>query len=197
MWETGQAWEPPVSNAALAAQAWGKRVGTFATSSAGRLFDAAAALVLGLQTVSFEGQGPMMLESIAMPGCHAVDLPITRDTGGVLRADWAPLLPVLTDENLSAAIRSGIFHESLAQMVALQARVLRRSVAFDAVGLTGGVFQNRFLSERIATLLDAKGIRVHHHRTVPANDGGLAFGQVIEYVHAHWTAQGRLEARII
>jgi len=86
--------------------------------------------------------------------------------------------------------------KSHGEKVALQARVLRRSVAFDAVGLTGGVFQNRFLSERIATLLAAKGIRVHHHRTVPANDGGLAFGQIVEYVHAHWAAQGRSGARV-
>jgi len=103
---------------------------------------------------------------------------------------------VLTDENLSAATRSGIFHESLAQMAALQACVLRRSVAFDAVGLTGGVFQNRFLSERIATLLAAKCIRVLHHRTVPANDGGLAFGQLVEYAHANCKASGHSEARI-
>ncbi|MEQ9038873.1 MAG: carbamoyltransferase HypF [Silicimonas sp.] len=195
MWEAGRPWEPPIPEAAFAAQAWGKRVGTLATSSAGRLFDAAAALILGLQTVSFEGQGPMMLESVAMSGCHAVELPIARDASGVLRADWAPLLPVLADESLSRAARSGIFHESLAQMAAAQVAALRRSAAFDAVGLTGGVFQNRFLSERIAALLTAKGIPVLVHRTVPANDGGLAFGQLVEYAHANRTAPGRSGGR--
>lgn len=195
MWEAGRPWEPPIPGAALAAQAWGKRVGTLATSSAGRLFDAAAALVLGLQTVSFEGQGPMMLESMALPGCRALDLPLAADAGGILRADWAPLLAVLADESLTGAARAGIFHESLAQMAAAQAAALSRSVAFDAVGLTGGVFQNRFLSERIAALLAAKGIRVLLHRTVPANDGGLAFGQIVEYAHADRTAPGCSEAR--
>jgi len=189
MWEAGQAWDPPIQDTALAAQAWSKRVGTFATSSAGRLFDAAAALVLGLRSVSFEGQGPMMLESIAPSGCHGVDLSLAADATGILRADWAPLLSMLADENLSVEIRSGIFHESLAQLVVAQVSALKESVVFDAVGLTGGVFQNRFLSERIATLLAAQGNRVLHHRIVPANDGGLAFGQIAEYVHGHWAAQ--------
>ena len=196
MWETGQSWEPPVRDAALAAQAWDKRVGTFATSSAGRLFDAAAAVVLDQQKVSFEGQGPMMLESIAIPDCPAIDLPLNPHTGGIGRADWAPLLPILVDQTLSQATRSGMFHESLAQLVVSQASALRRSAAFDAVGLTGGVFQNRFLSERIATLLAAKHIRVLQHRNVPANDGGLAFGQIVEYIHTEKADHGLARARM-
>jgi len=194
MWETGQSWVPQHRGAALAAQAWGKRVGTFATSSAGRLFDAAAALILGLKSVSFEGQGPLMLESIARPDCDPVEMPLERDAKGVLRADWAPLLAMLTDETLPAATRSGIFHESLAQMAVSQACALQRTVRFDAVGLTGGVFQNKMLSERVATLLAERGIPVLQHRNIPANDGGLAAGQIIEYIHAQRAAEAEQEA---
>jgi len=196
MWEAGLPWAPQHRGAALAAQAWGKRVGTFATSSVGRLFDAAAALILGVQEVSFEGQGPLMLESIASPDCDPVEMPLEMDPGGVLRADWAPLLAMLTDETLPAATRSGVFHESLAQMAVSQAHALRRKVGFDAVGLTGGVFQNKFLSERIAALLAERDIPVHQHRSIPANDGGLAFGQIIEFIHAHRAVERRQGAQI-
>jgi hydrogenase maturation protein HypF len=164
-------------------QAWKKRTGTFTTSSAGRLLDAAAALVLGLQTATFEGQGPMMLESIAAPGSPALELPLTSDPKGVLRVDWAPLLSMLADETLSASTRSGILHESLARSLAHQAMTLRRSHEFGAVGLTGGVFQNKRLCERTAALLEAEGIAVLQPALVPSNDGGLAFGQIIEFIH--------------
>jgi hydrogenase maturation protein HypF len=49
------------------------------------------------------------------------------------------------------------------------------------VGLSGGVFQNRLLSERLVRELEARGFRVVLGERVPANDGGLSFGQVIEY----------------
>ncbi len=139
-------------------------------------------------------RGPLLLESIAKPGCDPVELPLVEDADGVLRADWAPLLAVLTDDRLSAATRSGIFHESLARMAVSQACALRRKVAYDAVGLTGGVFQNKLLSERIASLLAARGIQVLRNREVPANDGGLAVGQIIEYIHAQDATEGHQRA---
>lgn len=196
MWEDGRPWQPPPDAAGLAVEAWGKRIGTFACSSAGRLFDAAAALILGMQETSFEGQGPMLLESIAQPGCDPVEMPLAADADGVLRADWAPLLPVLSDPSLSAATRSGIFHESLARMAVSQACALQHSVRFDAVGLTGGVFQNKTLSERIADLLAAQGISVLQHRAVPANDGVLAVGQIIEHIHAQGAEASQLRGTI-
>jgi hydrogenase maturation protein HypF len=45
--------------------------------------------------------------------------------------------------------------------------------------LSGGVFQNRYLTERAAALLESKGFVVHTHRQVPPNDGGIALGQVV------------------
>ncbi|RLA28776.1 MAG: carbamoyltransferase HypF, partial [Gammaproteobacteria bacterium] len=64
-WEVGENWMPPVDGAALAATAWRKSINTFKSSAAGRLFDAAAVFVMERQIASFEGQGPMELESIA------------------------------------------------------------------------------------------------------------------------------------
>lgn len=180
MWESGRSWLPAVDGAPLAAQAWQKRIGTRRTSSVGRLFDAAASLVLGLDTASFEGQGPMVLESIAAPGAPAVALPLARDARGLWRTDWAPLVPLLADGRLAAELRAGIFHESLAGALVEQVLAVTATEEVAAVGLTGGVFQNRLLAERVMALLGARGIAVHLPQTVPANDGGLAFGQLIE-----------------
>ena len=166
----------------VAQQAWERRANTFETSAVGRLFDAAAALVLGRNMASFEGQGPMELEQIAADGCEAVSLPLSMDDQGVLRSDWEPLLDRLIDQDVSAETRAGIFHESMAQALLDQALKIRDSVEFDAVGLSGGVFQNRRLTERVVELLRAQGIEVRLHKEIPANDGGLSFGQVIEAV---------------
>jgi hydrogenase maturation protein HypF len=183
MWETGNDWLPPVENAILARQAWSKQVGVSRTSSVGRLFDAAASLVLGVHRASFEGQGPMMLESVAAEGTDAVALPQIYDEDGLLRADWAPLLPMLADANRPVSERAGIFHESLARTVIEQVGALANKEHFEAVGLTGGVFQNRFLAERVMDLLNARRIPAFLPEIVPANDGGLAFGQLIEVAH--------------
>ncbi len=183
MWETGRDWLPQVEHAALARQAWVKRIGAWRTSSVGRLFDAAAALVLGVDVASFEGQGPMMLESIAATGTAAIPLPLRRDEAGLLRMDWQPLLPMLVDKDLGIGARAGIFHESLARSLAEQVSTVASTEKFAAVGLTGGVFQNRFLAERVMELLAAREIPVYLPEIVPANDGGLAFGQLIEALH--------------
>ena len=161
-------------------QAWKREINTFETSAVGRLFDAAAALVLGRHQASFEGQGPMELEHIAASGCEPVRLPLARDEQGLLRSDWAPLLRVLADQDLPRQQRAGIFHESLAQALVDQALEIRKSCQYEAVGLSGGVFQNRCLTERVVEKLAQEGIEVRLHRDIPANDGGLCFGQVIE-----------------
>jgi hydrogenase maturation protein HypF len=164
----------------LAHQGWKHEINTFETSAAGRLFDAAAALVLGRQMASFEGQGPMELEHIAIDGCEAVPLPLARDDSGVLRSDWAQLLGVLADRDLSTAQRAGIFHETMAQALIDQALEVRMTREFNAIGLSGGVFQNRRLTESVLERAKEQGIEVRLHRVIPANDGGLCFGQVIE-----------------
>lgn len=183
LWEAGRDWLPGVEGAALARQAWARRIGTARTSSIGRLFDAAAAIVLGLDVASFEGQGPMMLEAIAADGCDPITLRLRRDKARVLRVDWEPMLAMLTNGTLSAAQRSGIFHETLAQVLVDQASALAAEEEFDAVGLTGGVFQNRRLAERVMALLAGNGMETYLPQAAPANDGGLAFGQLVEALH--------------
>ena len=186
MWAEGRDWEPAVEGVDLARIAWEKNINVFETSAVGRLFDAAAALVLGRDISSFEGQGPMELEQItrAAGELDPVPLPLTSDGEGILRTDWAPLLPLLCDSAVAPADRAGIFHQSMAKALVDQALTVRKQSGFDAVGLSGGVFQNRRLTELVAARLGALNIEVRLHEAIPANDGGLCFGQVIEAAKA-------------
>jgi len=185
MWESGQDWSPPDDRAAIARQGWKRRLGVFTTSAAGRLFDAAAALVLGCHHASFEGQGPMLLEQCAAGDAEPLRLPLAADEAGVLRCDWEPLLAMLADGSRPRARRAHQFHVSMAQALVDQALHIHRQGAgagapFQAVGLSGGVFQNRLLTELVADRLERNGIEYRLHRQVPANDGGLCFGQIVE-----------------
>jgi len=189
LWEEGVEWCPQAPGAAIARQAWDKDIGVFTTSAAGRLFDAAAALVLDRQCASFEGQGPMELEQISDAGAGPVKLPLLPDKHGLLRSDWAPLLPMLTDVTRSRAERAHVFHSSMAQALADQAVLIHRLQPFQAIGLSGGVFQNRHLTELVLDRLRLAGFDCRLHRDIPANDGGLCFGQVMEALAA---SEGRL-----
>ncbi len=182
LWETGQ--PAPFAPEPLH-QAWSHRLNSPASSAVGRLFDAAAALCGVCTHASFEGEGPMRLETIAAAHSngHAVPLPLGRDALGVWRSDWAPLLPMLTDPTRSVADRAASFHLSLAQVLVDQARQLQARTGFQTVGLSGGVFQNRLLAEAAIQKLEAAGFAVRLPQQVPVNDAGLSFGQIIEFLH--------------
>ncbi len=179
LWECGL--EAPVFHPEqdLLHHAWQQRLNTPQSSAAGRLFDAAAALSGICTNASFEGQGPMQLEAIARNDAAPIALPL-YDDNGVLRIDWAPLLPLLTDSAVDVAQRAGCFHASLATAIATQVRALRQTHDFTTVALGGGVFQNRLLTELAAAALEAAGFTVRLATRLPCNDGGLCYGQIIE-----------------
>ncbi len=180
-WETGQDCPVGPADTGLVQQAWVRRLNTPESSAVGRLFDAAAALVLGLNQVSYEGQGPMQLEALAGDVGEPIPLPINAAGGdGVARVDWSPLVAWLLDERLSAAQRAADFHASLAHNILEQARLIRARHNITRVGLTGGVFQNRRLVGQALELLSQDGFTVLLAEQLPCNDGGLCFGQVIE-----------------
>jgi hydrogenase maturation protein HypF len=151
------------------------------TSAVGRLFDAAAALLGVCRQASYEGEAPMRLEALS-EGISAlpVALPLTRDPDGAWRSDWAPLLPLLLDSRLALALRAARFHSSLAQMLCEQARAVRRDCGVKRVGLVGGVFQNRVLSEQVSARLRDDGFEVLIPRQLPVNDAAISYGQLIE-----------------
>ena len=98
LWENGQNEAPYDQDTALLRQAWERGLNCPKCSSIGRLFDAAAAMLGLVQVASFEGHAPMHLEAASTGGdSPPIPLPLLRDTAGVWRTDWAPLLPLLRD----------------------------------------------------------------------------------------------------
>ena len=145
------------------------------TTSVGRLFDAVASLIGLTQVNRFEGQAAMLVEraigSTVTDDCY----PLIEKAGA---ADWAPLI-----EAVQADLRKGTpqsliaarFHNALAGWIV---SVVRRSEVNNVV-LSGGVFQNSYLVERSARLLENLGFRVFTHQRVPPNDGGISLGQAV------------------
>ncbi|HHL39492.1 MAG TPA: carbamoyltransferase HypF [Deltaproteobacteria bacterium] len=150
------------------------------TSSAGRLFDAAAALAGVGREVRYEGQAAMEFEALAdrnERGRYGFDME-ARDGLKVVILDgmWREMV---NDIRASAPVPlvSARFHNTVAAVVAAMAESGRRETGLDRVCLSGGVFQNGLLVERAAALLERKGLRVFTHGRVPPNDGGLCLGQ--------------------
>jgi hydrogenase maturation protein HypF len=162
--------------------AWERGLNAPRSSAAGRLFDAVAAIVLGVTETSFEGQGPMWLEARARVESEFPVLPVAPDERGLLRIDWAPLLEWLLEPGRSVEARAGAAHAALADAIFRVATAERERSGTAVVGFTGGVFQNRLLSELAARRLEAAGFRVLLPQRVPCNDGGISYGQVAEFL---------------
>ncbi len=179
-WECDSAWPGCPDPDGLAEAAWRKRINCPETSAAGRLFDAAAALICDLPATSFEAQGPMILEALCRGPAPAVELPINTESNGLLRSDWQPLLSIIANRRLDRATRAEIFHSSMATAILRQAERAREERPIDHVGLCGGVFQNRVLTEQAVGLLEEAGFDVHLPESLPCNDAALSFGQAAE-----------------
>ncbi|RLU00200.1 MAG: carbamoyltransferase HypF [Ketobacter sp.] len=167
------------------------------SSSCGRLFDAVAGL-LGFSTtgMSFEGQAAMALEAAigeqdwqhtqAFPShacpSQAYPFALQQQESGLWQIDPAPMWHCLL-QDLKAAAPSGLmaarFHQGLARALAQCAQQLARRHQVDHVVLSGGVFQNRHLTVALSGLLQQHQLTVLTHSQVPANDGGIAFGQAL------------------
>ena len=180
-WETGCAWPAGAALAEpLLRQAFAAGVNAPLTTAVGRLFDAAAALAGVRLTTSYEAEAPMCLEALCGSVDSPIALPLARDAGGIWRCDWAPLVATMLDTTRSAAARAGVLHASLARALCEQAFAVREQTGVGRVGLTGGVFQNRWLTERIDAQLTAAGFEVLLPAQLPVNDAAISFGQLIE-----------------
>ena len=160
-----------------------RRINSPLTSSCGRLFDAVAALMGVRGRVSYEGQAAMELEAL-VEGCDAASLypyALVRREGSA-EIDFRLMVRALA-EDVAAGRPVGemarAFHTTLAVAVADLCGEIRAAAGPDRVVLSGGVFQNKLLTEGVAQALSDQGFHVHTHRLVPPNDGGLALGQAI------------------
>jgi hydrogenase maturation protein HypF len=127
----------------------------------------------------------MYLESEAAGPAAAIELPLHASANGLITVDWQPLLPALLRNDVAVAERAMQFHLSLAHSLVAQAQRIRAQRPFDVVGLTGGVFQNKLLTELALAQLSAAGFTVHLPERVPCNDGGIAYGQLAEALFTH------------
>ena len=143
------------------------------TTSMGRLFDAVAAIIDLRCITSFEGQAAMELEFAIN------DLSEDAHYSFILSdmIDWAPMIREILDD-LGNGIDVGRmaikFHNSLAEIVVGVAKM----VGVEKVALSGGCFQNRYLTERSIKRLEAEGFRPYWHQRLPPNDGGISVGQL-------------------
>jgi len=179
-WETGTEWRDCEQEIEVLRHAWTRNINCPRTSSIGRLFDGAAALLGLVSQASYEGQAASQIEAICTDDAEPISLPLFRRADGVWESDWSPLLPCLQDARQSAELRASTFHSTLAELLLAQARAVRASHGVAHLGLTGGVFQNRVLCERVLFGARHEGFTVHIAERLPCNDAGLSFGQIIE-----------------
>ncbi|OHB51505.1 MAG: carbamoyltransferase HypF [Planctomycetes bacterium GWF2_41_51] len=157
-----------------------KNINTVQTSSLGRLFDAVAALC-GLGSYNqFEAQLPMALESIAnikIKENYPFEL---IDENGIISIGIKEMLESIIKERLSGVtpnVISSKFHNTIAEFLSELAKKASEKTGIKATAISGGVFCNRFLSERLIEMLQKNGFTVLFNRLLPANDGCVSLGQ--------------------
>jgi len=164
-----------------------KEIRTFPTTSVGRLFDAAAALLGFTREVTFEGQAAMWLEQLAR-GAGATDCYPFPFVGNEL--DFRPLLSDLAQDRARGRDVKQIaraFQRGIAQGLSDALSELCQAHALDTVVLSGGVFQNELLLEDLKSIV-ADRLQIWINHAVPPNDGGISLGQ------AALAAFGRFDA---
>ncbi len=152
------------------------------TTSAGRLFDAVAAIAGVRRTVSYEGQAAIEFEWLAAgiepDGAYPFEVETTTEA---LVLDPRPTIAAVVDDQSrgrAVAIIARRFHSTMVEAIAAVCARLREATSLDAVALSGGVFLNALLTAEVQARLTADGFRVFRHRQVPPNDGGLCLGQL-------------------
>ncbi len=155
------------------------------TSSAGRLFDAIAALCGGADVNTFEGQAAMWLEALAARAADGQDgamYPFAVERGaGPDAIDTRPLIQAVAADrlaNVDPAVIARRFHRTLAAAATAVCTTIRESAGVARVVLSGGVFANALLTAELEMALAVEGFEVYRHQIVPPGDGGLSLGQL-------------------
>ncbi len=163
-----------------------KQINAPLTSSAGRLFDAVASIIGLRQRTTFEGQAAMELEfSLRSKSDEAYPFELCGESPIVI--DWQPaIMELLRDRegDVPVELISAKFHNMLTEIIVAVAR----KIGEPKIVLSGGCFQNRYLTERTIDRLRAENFRPYWHQRIPPNDGGIALGQIIA---ANWARDTR------
>ena len=149
---------------------WRRGINVPLSSSVGRLFDAAASLTGTAQTLGYEGESGLLLETAAAEAGPQEGFAY-RIAGNSI--DWEPMICAIAAEP-SPGVASAKLHVTLADIIT---EIATRHPGKPVV-LSGGVFQNRLLAELVAKRLKREGVRHYLQRATPVNDGGIALGQL-------------------
>jgi hydrogenase maturation protein HypF len=151
------------------------------TSSAGRIFDAAAALMGLRHLAQYEGQAACELERLAAPGSSRYPYGLVK-ANGLWEVDTRPLFRAMLEDVRKGCDReevAGKFHAALASAILETCRSLAQGTGIGRVVLSGGVFQNELLATTVVEALESAGLSCFTHRRVPCNDGGISLGQAV------------------
>jgi hydrogenase maturation protein HypF len=165
------------SRYSVARQLVDKGVRSFDTTSMGRLFDTAAALLGFTREVTFEGQAAMWLEQIARSSSSEDAYPFPLISNEL---DFRPLIDAMVQDRLRGRKAQAIaraFQRGIAQGLSDALKQLSRTMNIGTVVLSGGVFQNELLLEDLRALLAGESLTIWTNQAVPANDGGISLGQ--------------------
>jgi hydrogenase maturation protein HypF len=151
------------------------------TSSAGRLFDAVAAILGVRDAINYEGQAAVELEQLA-DAAESGAYPVRIEPGQPFQVRAGDLVQAVIDDLTAGTPHQVIaarFHHGVAALIEAGCLLLRERHGLGTVALSGGVFQNLLLLGGTVTRLEAQGFRVLVHSRVPCNDGGISLGQAV------------------
>jgi len=148
------------------------------TSSAGRLFDAVAALTGVCFQSSFQAEAPMRLENLVIDETTDSYYPFSN---GPVISFRACIENIVNDiiKGKSVSLIAAKFHNTLVEVVVNSALEINRETGVEKIALSGGVFQNKYLLENTALRLKKLNLKVYTGHKIPVNDGGLALGQLV------------------
>lgn len=170
-----------LANADAIAALLRQRINAPLSSGMGRLFDGVYALLTGRMQVSYEGQGAMLLEAMAREEENGVYPVAFYEDKGLWVCDYRPMLRALLFEKRSGEENGRMaarFMNTLCAFALNECQRIRRESALTRVVLSGGVFLNQYLLQRLTKTLAEDGFDVYHHSRVSTNDEGIAFGQL-------------------
>jgi hydrogenase maturation protein HypF len=172
--------EPDREKRAAIEQQLEKNINTIATSSLGRLFDAVSALCSLGGYNNFEAQLPMALEAIAdKEVTEHYPFELKKENGVITVEIGSMLQNIIVDKigNVDKSVIAAKFHNTIAEFFLAMVKKAREETGIKTAAISGGVFCNRFLSEKLIELLRNGEFSVLFNRMVPANDGGISLGQ--------------------
>jgi hydrogenase maturation protein HypF len=154
------------------------------TSSAGRLFDAIAALTGVRGEVDYEAQAAIELEMLSPDDTHdSGSYPFSIvDQDGISIVKLGQLLAAVIEEvkgDVPPSFISAKFHNTISQMIVQMCHFVSERTGLKEIALSGGVFQNRLLLRLSTNALRQEGFKVLTHSLIPPNDGGISLGQAV------------------